>query len=108
MSSIYFWMMPTSHRRTKMSSERVKDDVFRLAFALVLLAAATIAPSAWASSTTRSSSLALSEGSTRLFNVNFVSDSVTVFSVTGGGSTLQKTDEVTVGREPVSVAVRGQ
>ena len=58
---------------------------FALAFALVGQGA--LGHSAAADTTTRSSSIALSEASTRLFNVNVESDSVSVFAVSGNGDT---------------------
>ncbi|HZR71108.1 MAG TPA: hypothetical protein VFB01_18865 [Burkholderiales bacterium] len=80
---------------------------FRPASVAVVLASLWLtAIPALADTTTRSSSIALSEGSTRLFNVNVESDSVSVFAVPGSGDALEKIDEVAVGREPVCVAVR--
>jgi len=77
-----------------------------IAVAIILLGQAAIGSPASADTTSRSSSLALSDGGSRLFNVNFESDSVSVFAVSANGDMLEKIDEVTVGREPVCVAVR--
>jgi YVTN family beta-propeller protein len=95
-------MSAANDRRTEMRTQRATFGSLGVALAIGL--AGLTAP---ASAATRSSSLALAGNSTRLFNVNFESDSVTVFAVENGGDTLQKLDEVTVGQEPVCVATRG-
>jgi YVTN family beta-propeller protein len=65
---------------------------------------ANVSP-AFATTSTRSSSIAITGNGNRLFSVNFVANSVTVFAVTGNGGELVKLDEVAVGREPICVAV---
>jgi YVTN family beta-propeller protein len=92
-------------RATSGAHGRATSGAHGLALAIGLIALAALAPPARAA--TRSSSLALAGNNTRLFNVNFEADSVTVFAVQDGGKSLVKLDEVGVGREPVCVATRG-
>ncbi|MCI0666821.1 MAG: hypothetical protein L0Y38_06265 [Methylococcaceae bacterium] len=53
----------------------------------------------------RSTNISLTRGGDLLFNVNREANSLTVFRVRGGGARLDKLDEVSVGRDPVCVAV---
>ncbi|MGH9894283.1 MAG: YncE family protein, partial [bacterium] len=54
-----------------------------------------------------STNIALTRSGALLFNVNHEANSLTVFRVKGGGAKLEKLDEVSVGQEPVCVAVQG-
>src|SRR4030095_3825642 len=67
------------------STQRTGFRPFLATIAIALLCLVAIAFSAPARASTRSSSLALSPNSTRLFNVNFEANSVTVFAVRNGG-----------------------
>ncbi|MGH8627709.1 MAG: YncE family protein, partial [Gammaproteobacteria bacterium] len=69
---------------------------------LALLFIVCIGGPAWAE---RSTNIALSGSGALLFNVNREANSLTVFRVKG--AKLEKLDEVSVGQEPVCVAVRG-
>ena len=77
---------------------------YHATIALALLTWGLLTVPAWGDANTRSSSIALNERGSRLFNVNLEANSVTVFSV-GPNNALNKVDEVPVGREPVCVAV---
>ena len=90
-----------------MSTQRTRFRPFLASITIALLGLVAIASSAPALASTRSSSLALSPNSTRLFNVNFEANSVTVFAVRNGGRDLERLDEVSVGQEPVCVAASG-
>src|SRR5262245_24019717 len=90
-----------------MRTQRTRFGSFHAAFEIALLVSVAIAFSGSAQASTRSSSLALSQNGTRLFNVNFEANSVTVFAVRDGGSSREKLDEVGVGQEPVCVATTG-
>jgi len=85
-----------------------KVDRFYLVVAIALFGQASWEPPAFADTTTRSSSIALNKAGSLLFSVNADANSVTVFEVGKNGGDLAKADEVTVGREPVCVAVSGQ
>ncbi len=69
---------------------------------LALLFIVCLGGPAWAE---RSTNIALSGSGALLFNVNREANSLTVFRVKG--AKLEKLDEVTVGQEPICVAVRG-
>ncbi|MGH8601392.1 MAG: hypothetical protein ACREXR_00980 [Gammaproteobacteria bacterium] len=72
---------------------------------LVLLFMLFLGAPAWASE--RSTNIALTRSGALLFNVNREANSLTVFRVKGGGAELEKLSEVSVGQEPVCVAVQG-
>jgi len=75
----------------------------------IMALAGTLSPSpAWSADpdTTRSTNIALSRGGTVLWVVNRDADSVTLFSVRGGGDTLLKQAEIAVGRDPFCIALR--
>src|SRR5262245_25536634 len=75
---------------------------------VAVLAYALLAPAAWSADpkTTRSTTIALSRGGTALWAVNRDADSVTLFGVREGGSSLQKLVEIGVGKEPSCIALR--
>ncbi|MGH8607806.1 MAG: hypothetical protein ACREX9_10440, partial [Gammaproteobacteria bacterium] len=56
---------------------------------------------------TRSTNIALTQDGQKLVAVNTDSNSVTVFDVKGGGGSLRQLAEISVGREPHCVAVKG-
>ncbi|MGH8611048.1 MAG: hypothetical protein ACREYF_03105 [Gammaproteobacteria bacterium] len=77
----------------------------RVSSCLVLFFILFLGAPAWADSI--STSIDLIGSGAMLFNVNHEANSLTVFRVKGGGATLEKLDEVPVGKEPVCVAARG-
>jgi YVTN family beta-propeller protein len=87
---------------------RTKVIAFSAALAIALFGQMAMGRPASADTTTRSSSIALNKAGSLLFSVNPDANSVTVFEVGKNGGNLTKADEVTVGREPVCVAVAGQ
>src|SRR5262249_51476606 len=87
---------------------RMKVGPFHVALAIALLGQVPMGPPASASTTSRSSSIALNKQGSLLFNVNLEANSLTVFEVGKNAGDLRKDDEGTVGQEPTCVAVSGQ
>lgn len=92
-------------------SQSVRLDVLFFATLVCLttlgLAAIPASVSADSNDSTRSTNIALTQGGHKLVAVNTDSNSVTVFAVKGGGGSLTKLAEISVGREPHCVAVKG-
>jgi len=80
----------------------------RVSSCLVLFFILLLGGPAWADPIAiRSSNIDLIGSGVMLFNVNHEANSLTVFRVKDGGATLEKLDEVPVGKEPACVAARG-
>jgi YVTN family beta-propeller protein len=73
---------------------------------LITIGLAALPASVYAAAS-RSTNIALTEGDQKLVAVNTDSNSVTVFEVKGGGGSLRRLAEISVGREPHCVAVKG-
>lgn len=73
---------------------------------LISVGLAALPASVYAASN-RSTNIALTKGGQKLVAVNTDSNSVTVFEVKGSGGSLRQLAEISVGREPHCVAVKG-
>jgi YVTN family beta-propeller protein len=67
----------------------------------------TALPDSVYAASSRSTNIALTQGGQKLVAVNTDANSVTVFEVKGGGGSLRQLAEISVGREPHCVAVKG-
>lgn len=83
--------------------------MFRSFATLVCLTTLGLAalPASVHAASSRSTNIALAQGGEKLVAVNTDSNSVTVFEVKGGGGSLRQLAEISVGREPHCVAVKG-
>jgi YVTN family beta-propeller protein len=73
---------------------------------LMSVGLAALPASVYAASS-RSTNIALTQNGQKLVAVNTDANSVTVFEVQGGGGSLRQLAEISVGREPHCVAVKG-
>jgi YVTN family beta-propeller protein len=74
---------------------------------LVSVGLAAALPASVYAASSRSTNIALTQNGQKLVAVNTDANSVTVFEVQGGGGSLRQLAEISVGREPHCVAVRG-